>query len=136
MDGSALKPHDAEMLGKAIKRQLTATKMTPAELARRLGVADSTVSRLLAGQVEDVTIGRIVQIETVLGLPRGHLLRGAAMIDEALTVRQRIEADASLTGEELRIVLRIYDSSVAVSAEERSSSGTKRAPAARSTRRS
>ena len=90
VDGPAQKPHDADMLGKAIKRQLTATKVTPAELARRLGVADSTVSRLVAGQIEDVTIGRVLQIEAVLGLPRGHLFRSARMVDDALTVRQRI----------------------------------------------
>lgn len=136
VDGAGLSAHDADMLGRAIRRQLEATNTLPAELARRLGVNASTVSRLLSGGVDDVSIGRILQVEHVLGLPRGHLFRAARLVDDALTVRQRIEADPDLTADELRLVLRIYDTSVAASLEARSKSGAKTAPTARSTRRS
>lgn len=138
VDGAEQGRHDPAVLGEAIRRELTAAGVTPAELARRLHVADSTVSRLIGGLVQDVSLDRVLQIEAVLGLPRGRLLRvgGVVSPDDGATTRERIENDPLLTGEELRIVLRIYDASVDASNAGRNKSSDNKAPAERRTRRS
>lgn len=130
--------HDAGVLGDAIRKEMAGADVRPAELARRLDVAESTVSRLAGGLVQDVTVDRLVQIERALGVPPGRLFRSAGLVvdDDGITVRERIEADPLLTADELRIVLRIYDSAVAASAESRSRSSAKATPTTRRTRRS
>lgn len=138
MDGDEAPRHDAGVLGDAIRKEMSAAGVKAAELAQRLGVAESTVSRLAAGLVQDVSVDRLVQIEAALGLPRGRLFRSAGLVDDPTgeTVRERLEGDPALSAAELRIVLRVYDSAVDASREERRVSSSRTAPSARSKRRS
>lgn len=129
--------HDPRVLGEAVRDEVVKAGINPAELSRRLGVSESTVSRLIGGEVQDVTVDRIVQIERALGVPAGRVFRRAGLVtpEDGETVRDKLLADPSLTAEELLFVLRVYDAAVEASAEARSPSSPKTAPRVRSTRR-
>lgn len=59
---------DAEELARAnLRALLSAQGVKPAELARRLGVADSNVSQWLSGTVR-LTLGRLTEIAGALGV--------------------------------------------------------------------
>jgi transcriptional regulator with XRE-family HTH domain len=129
--------HDAVVLGDAIRKEMARAGVNAAELARRLDVSESTISRLAAGQVQDVTVDRLVQIEHALGTPRGRLFRTAGLVDDRdATVHEVIESDPLLTADELRFVIRTYESAVAASAAERKRSSVKATPTKRNARRS
>lgn len=137
IDAGSGNRHDAVVLGDAIRKEMARVGVNAAELARRLEVAESTISRLAAGQVQDVTVDRLVQIEHALGIPRGRLFRTAGLVDDReTTVHDMIESDPLLTADELRFVLRTYESAVTASAEERKRSSVKATPTKRSARRS
>lgn len=108
-----------------------------AELAERLGMHESSISRMIRGQTQGVTVDQLVRIERALDLRPGRVLRTAGLVDadDGATVRERIETDPLLTASERTIVLRIYDGSVAASREDRKRSSVNSEPAARRSRR-
>ena len=89
-------------------------------LANELAVDPSTLSRWLNGQV-DITLNDLIRIEQALGVGRGRLLRRAGLVDELDCVRDAIETDRDLSRGHRRILLRIYDSLVEETSEERRS---------------
>ena len=129
--------HDANvLLAGAIRDSMTSQGMTARQLADGLGVSESTISRLINGETRDLTVDRVLEIERALGEPqRGVLFRRARLVDDELTVRQRIEADPLLDDDSRRFVLRVYDGEVKESAAGRKRSGSSSEPTARRTRR-
>ena len=58
-------------------------RMTQAEIAAALGVAQNTVSRWSTGDVEP-RLDDIADLERVLGLPSGYILRSAGYVEDTL----------------------------------------------------
>lgn len=138
VDDDAGPPHsDLVTLGQAIKDVLREQGLNQAELARRLGMDDGHVTRLVKGQIKGVALDFVRRIEDVLDLHRGELLRRAGYVEDLVSVRDAIAMDPSLTLDERRIVLRTYDLSAEASGRPTSRSGSVSSPPARaSTRRS
>lgn len=112
------------LLSRAIREALKAAGELPADLARGLGVSESTVSRLINGETRDVTVARVVEIEDYLEMRPGQLFRLAGLVapeDDAVT-RSRIESDPSLDDIARPLVLQAYDWAVRDTAERRSTS--------------
>lgn len=124
------------MVSGAIRRVMETAGVSPAELAERLGVNASTVSRLVSGESEP-SIERIAQIEKALGVPAGRIYRSAGLVadDDGRTTQDIIECDPLLTVENMRFVVRTYNVAVEASSEERRRSSDNAAPMKRRTRR-
>lgn len=84
-------------LGEAIKSALGGR--TRQSLADEIGIDPSAVTRMIAGQMKEVTLERVVQIEDALGLTRGALLRAAGYVDEIVTPEDALDADIALSPE-------------------------------------
>jgi transcriptional regulator with XRE-family HTH domain len=93
-------------LGAAIKNAY-ANKLTQAELARRLGVAQNTVSRWSTGDVEP-SLADIYRIEQICGVTRGHILRAAGYVAEALHPEDVIDLDVRLDPARRELLLSAY----------------------------
>ncbi len=65
---------DREQVARLVRMELAGSPVkTPTELARRLGVSQTTVWRRLSGEV-DFTVIELVKIARVLGVPAWRLL--------------------------------------------------------------
>lgn len=62
-----------EQVATEVRRELAAARMTPTELARRLGVSQTTVWRRISGQVA-FDVDDLQKIADILGVPVGRLL--------------------------------------------------------------
>lgn len=51
-----------------IKQRMALHSMSTSELARRMGIDKAHVSRLLNGKLKNLTVHRLVQIMTTLGI--------------------------------------------------------------------
>lgn len=81
-------------------------------LANELGIDGSVVSRLVSGQITEVTVQRIYELETALKVSRGTLLRAAGYIEDKTTVLDAIVADKRISPEQKRTLRNIYEMSV------------------------
>ena len=75
-------------VGAAIRTAYTGL-YTQTELARRIGVAQNTLSRWTTGEVEP-SLSDLIAIEDACELPRGHILRSAGLVEEIGTPEQAI----------------------------------------------
>lgn len=109
MDGRQPKA-DARLvkLGEAIKDALG--NQSQASLASSIGVQPARLSRILSGQVEDVSINFVVAVEDALRLGRGDLLRAAGYVDDAVTLSAAAASDPNLSPEQRRVVRNLIGS--------------------------
>lgn len=89
-------------LGDAIKEALE--RRPQRWLANQLGIDASAVTRIIKGQMQDVSVERVREIEDVLGVPRGAILRRAGYVDEVASPESALAADLSIPVQ-LRTVL-------------------------------
>lgn len=97
-------------VGLAIRSAYTGM-YTQTELAKFVGVAQNTVSRWTTGEVEP-SLSDIVAIENACGLTRGHILRAAGLVADALTTEDVIAADPRLDRARRRLVLAAYQAAI------------------------
>lgn len=102
-------------LHEAIREAFSGVGLTQAQLAQRMGVDQTTVSRLANGRwgeqggpAPDV----LARIEDAAGRPRGWILVRAGYIADVATVPEAIAMDSRLTADARRMVLRVYESAV------------------------
>jgi transcriptional regulator with XRE-family HTH domain len=79
-----------EQVATEVRRELAAARMTPTELARRLGVSQTTVWRRISGEVA-FDVDDLQKIADILGVPVGRLLPRSVQTTEpylAATVGQ------------------------------------------------
>jgi transcriptional regulator with XRE-family HTH domain len=88
-------------------RSAYAGRLTQAELARQLGVAQNTISRWSTGEVEP-RLDDIVAVETACKLPRGFLLRAAGYVEHDSTPEMAIAADHRLDDARRELLLAAY----------------------------
>ena len=100
-------------LGAAIEEALAGRSQ--AWLAGELGTDGATVSRIIQGQVKNLQLDRVRQIEVALGLPRGALLRAGGYVDGDTSVEAAILGDAVLNNEAKQSLLAVYRSLVDLS---------------------
>lgn len=81
-------------LGSAIKSALHGR--TQQWLADAVGIDKSAVTRIIAGQMKDLTLTRVIEIEDALEVPRGALLRAAGYVAEVATPEDAIASDTTL----------------------------------------
>ena len=81
-------------LGDAIREELSGRPQR--WLAEQLGVDPSAVTRIVKGQMQDVSVERVREIEDVLGVPRGAILRRAGYVDDATSPEAALAADLSI----------------------------------------
>lgn len=95
MDGTS-SPADSGLvlLGKAIKRELGTRSQR--WLADRIGVDPSVMTRIINGQMKDLTVDRVAAIEDALDVPRGSLLRAAGYVAPTVSAEDAIRQDPSL----------------------------------------
>lgn len=109
VDKGADLPEPARMrLGQAISDALDDKGIQAATLARMLPLDPGQLSRIINGKLDNISVGRVVQIERALGLPNGHLFRAAGLVDEEASVRDRLVADDRIAGGR-QTVLNVYD---------------------------
>jgi transcriptional regulator with XRE-family HTH domain len=90
-------------------------RFTQSELAKRLGVAQNTVSRWATGDVEP-GLADILAVERECGLVRGHILRAAGLVTEAMTPEEAIAADHRLDAPRRELLLAAYEAALVQSA--------------------
>jgi transcriptional regulator with XRE-family HTH domain len=88
-------------------RSAYAGRLTQAELARQLGVAQNTISRWSTGEVEP-RLDDIVAVENACKLPRGFLLRAAGYVEHDSTPEMAIAADYRLDDARRELLLAAY----------------------------
>ncbi len=88
-------------------RSAYAGRLTQAELARQLGVAQNTISRWSTGEVEP-RLDDIVAVENACKLPRGFLLRAAGYVEHDSTPEMAIAADHRLDDARRELLLAAY----------------------------
>lgn len=81
-------------LGDAIKAELGARPQR--WLAEQLGTEPSTVTRIIKGQMREVSVERIREIEDVLGVQRGAILRRAGYVAETASPEAALAADLTI----------------------------------------
>lgn len=86
---------DRVKLGEAVLDWLGSDKRQ--DLAQRLGVHPSWVTRLVQGEQTSLTIAQLCAVEDALGAPRGVLFVAAGVIEPALTVEDAVRQDRALT---------------------------------------
>ena len=82
-------------------------RMTQAEIAAALGVAQNTVSRWSTGDVEP-RLDDIADLERVLGLPVGYILRSAGYVEDTLRPEDAVAADHRLDPARRELLLAAY----------------------------
>lgn len=93
-------------------------RLTQAELARQLGVAQNTISRWSTGEVEP-RLDDIVAVETACKLPRGFLLRAAGYVEHDSTPEMAIAADHRLDDARRELLLAAYRAALKQSKRDR-----------------
>lgn len=81
-------------LGDAIKKELGSRPQR--WLAEQLGTEPSTVTRIIKGQMREVSVERVREIEDVLGVQRGAILRRAGYVAETTSPEAALAADLSI----------------------------------------
>lgn len=94
-------------LGQAIRESLG--DRSQAWLATQLGIDQSVISRIISGQIQELAVDRVAEIEKVLDLTPGALLRAAGYVADTIGVRDAITADKQLTPEQKRTLRNVYD---------------------------
>lgn len=102
----------AMVLHEAIREAFAGKGLTQVQLAQRMGVDQTTVSRLANGKwgeaggpAPDV----LAKIEDAAGRPRGWILVRAGYLSEVLSVREAVEMDPRLSDDARRMILTLYD---------------------------
>ena len=95
---------------RAIRRAREDVGMSQGELARRLGVSQSMVARWES--TSEPMLSVINRVETVLGMPRGDLLRAAGYVSDVVSVGRAVEDDPLLDERARRTLLSAYRSLV------------------------
>ena len=93
-------------VGAAIRTAYTGL-YTQTELAKRVGVAQNTLSRWTTGEVEP-SLSDLIAIEDACELPRGHILRSAGLVEEIGTPEQAIATDHRLDRSRRQLLLAAY----------------------------
>ncbi|MFP5319590.1 MAG: helix-turn-helix domain-containing protein [Acidimicrobiia bacterium] len=94
-------------LGKALRAVREEQGLTQDQLASTTGIYQSTLSRWERDErLPDLT--ELRQVEQALGVPAGHILLRAGLVDEVTSVEQAIAGDARLTDEGKTYVLTSY----------------------------
>jgi transcriptional regulator with XRE-family HTH domain len=110
-------PTTAERLAAAI-REAYRGRLTQAQLATTLGVAQNTVSRWSTGDVEP-RLDDIARIEQVCQLPRGFILRAAGYVHDATTTEAAIQGDHRLDAPRRELLMAAYRAAVSQSSRPR-----------------
>jgi transcriptional regulator with XRE-family HTH domain len=100
-------------------RSAYAGRLTQAELARQLGVAQNTISRWSTGEVEP-RLDDIVAVENACKLPRGFLLRAAGYVEHDSTPEMAIAADHRLDDARRELLLAAYRAALKQSKRDKS----------------
>lgn len=101
------------LLGQAIKDSLGGR--TQAWLAAELDLDASVVSRMIAGEIKDLTVDRVAEIEAILDCTPGTLLRAAGYVADTVNVLDAITADRNLSAEQKRTLRNVYDLAISSS---------------------
>lgn len=96
-----------ERLGDAVRAALG--ERSQAWLAEQIGIDASVVSKLIAGQQQGLALERVAEIEEVLELAPGALLRAGGYVADAADVREAIIGDDALSVDAKRTVLGVYE---------------------------
>lgn len=79
-----------EQVATEVRRELAAARMTPTELARRLGVSQTTVWRRVSGEVA-FDVDDLQKIADILGVSVGRLLpRGVQTTEPYVALAERL----------------------------------------------
>ena len=81
-------------LGDAIKQELSGRSQR--WLATELGIDPSVVTRIIKGQMQDVSVERVREIEAALNVPAGAILRRAGYVADDLSPEAALAADLSI----------------------------------------
>lgn len=103
------------LIGAAIKDALG--DRSQAWLGEQLDLDPSVVSRIISGRIAELTVDRVAEIEQVLGVTAGTLLRAGGYVADQVTVADAITADATLNPEQKRTLRNVYD--LAISSQRR-----------------
>lgn len=113
-------------LGQAIKDSLGGRSQ--AWLAEQIDIDPSVVSRIISGQIADLTVERVVEIEEALELTPGTLFRAGGYISDEVTVLGAIAADRDLTPEQKRTLRNVYELAINSAATVRPAARARKAP--------
>jgi transcriptional regulator with XRE-family HTH domain len=99
-------------LAAAVDGELRLQGLNRVQLCERLGIPQSTMSKMLSGESMRTTtlaLDRLAAIEEALDLPRGRLLRALGYVGTAEGVRDAISADPRLPAHGKEAVLVLFD---------------------------
>lgn len=102
-------------IGAAIGAAINEAGSSRQALAEMLDVHPSQVTRMVNGQMPDIKLERIVEIEDALGMKRGALLRRGGYVEADSSVEAAIATDPALNAEAKRSLLYAYQAAVQVS---------------------
>lgn len=86
------KTNTTRSAAEAIHRAMNARVLSQADVARRAGVAQSTVGRIVSG-THSATMDTIEQIASALGVSVADITSGSASGDSARSIVRRTEAE-------------------------------------------
>jgi len=114
MPATALKAH-SNPIGEAIRAAYRG-RLTQTELAKRLGVAQNTISRWSTGDASP-SFDDLAALERACNLPLGWVLRSAGYVTETKTAADAIAADANIDAPRRELLLATYRAAVSQSAK-------------------
>lgn len=91
-------------------------RLTQTELAKKLGVAQNTVSRWSTGDASP-SFDDLAALERACNLPLGWVLRAAGYVTETKTAADAIAADPNIDSPRRELLLATYRAAVAQSAK-------------------
>lgn len=103
---------NAKPLHEAIREAYTGLGFTQAQLAERMGVDQTTISRLANGRWGEAggpTPDLLAKIEEAAGRPRGWILVQAGYVQAPGSLREAIELDPGLSKKAREMLLTLHD---------------------------
>lgn len=97
----------------AIREAFAGQGLTQAQLAQRMGVDQTTISRLANGKWGEQggpTPDILARIEEAAGRPRGWILVQAGYVDAVRTIPEAIAMDPQLSADARRVLVGVYES--------------------------
>ena len=98
----------AEQLGAALRTVREAADVSQGQLAARIGKKQSMISEYESGR-KPLPLRDLADIEKALGVTHGAVLVAAGFVDQDLSARDLIMADPSLSAEDRRTLVKVYD---------------------------
>jgi len=98
----------AEQLGAALRTVREAAGVSQGELGHRIDRKQSYLSEWESGR-KPLPLRLMPDIEKALGVSRGTLLVAAGFVDQGMSARDLIMADPSLSAEDRRTLVQVYD---------------------------